>query len=70
MLTAPLLPHMDSKEEPCAHEIVKRMKAIELTAQDNLLTAKIKQAAQANKDRRLIFPFQVGNRVVLSTMHR
>ena len=39
-------------------------------AQDNLLSAKISQAFHANKSRSPIFPFKVGDRVVLSTLHR
>ena len=39
-------------------------------AQDNLITAKISQAFQANKTRSLNFPFKIGDRVVLSTLHR
>ena len=38
-------------------------------AQDNLLKAKISQAQQANKHRQAIFPFKVGQRVRLSTLH-
>ena len=41
-----------------------------LEAQDNLLRAKISQAANANKTRLLTFPFQVGQRVRLSTENR
>lgn len=39
-------------------------------AQDNLLKAKISQAQQANKHCIGIFPFEVGQRVWLSTLHR
>jgi hypothetical protein len=39
-------------------------------AQDNLISAKISQAFQANKDRNSTFPFKIGNRVILSTLHR
>jgi hypothetical protein len=46
------------------------MAHIELSAKDNLLTAKVRQAFQANKERSMAFPFQVGQRVVLSTLHR
>lgn len=41
-----------------------------MEAQDNLLRAKISQAAQANKDRSLNFPFKIGQRVRLSTKHQ
>ncbi len=39
-------------------------------AQDNLLHAKISQAAQANKSRTLTFPFRIGQRVRLCTKNR
>lgn len=39
-------------------------------AQDNLISAKVSQAFQANKTRANIFPFKIGDRVVLSTLHR
>ena len=41
-----------------------------MEVQDNLLCAKISQAAQANKSRRLTFPFQVSGHVCLSTLHQ
>ena len=40
-----------------------------MEAQDNLLCAKISQAVQANKFHTLTFPFSVGGRVQLSTLH-
>ena len=39
-------------------------------AQDNLISSKVTQAFHANKSRSTIFPFKVGDRVVLSTLHR
>ena len=57
-------------EEERGREIVKRMETLTAEAQDNLLRAKISQAVQANKSRMLTFPFTVGARVVLSTLHR
>ena len=41
-----------------------------MEAQDNLLCTKISQAAQANKTCTLTFPFAVGGRVRLTTLHR
>ena len=38
--------------------------------QDNLISAKVSQAFQANKGWSLPFPFKVGNQVVLSTLHQ
>jgi hypothetical protein len=51
-------------------ERIEAMLPIELDARDNLLTSKIRQADQANKRRRDIFPFKAGERVVLSTANR
>ena len=39
-------------------------------AQDNMIKAKVSQALQANKHRLQEFPFKVGQRVRLSTLHR
>ena len=70
-LLPPLIPEDDTAEaEPNARALIKRMTHIEQSAQDNLLAAKIKQAPHANKDRSLTFPFRVGDRVVLTTLHR
>ena len=40
-----------------------------MEAQDNLLHTKISQVAQANKTCTLTFPFSVGGRVCLTTLH-
>lgn len=69
-LLPPIFPHTETDEDPSAKELIENMTMLELEAQDNLLTSKIKQANQANKSRQLTFPFQVGHRVVLSTLHR
>lgn len=53
-----------------AAEVINRLHFDELEAQDNLLRAKISQAAQANKSRSLTFPFSVGQRVRLCTKNR
>ena len=39
-------------------------------AQDHLISAKVSQSFHANKSQSSIFPFKVGDRVVLSTLHR
>jgi hypothetical protein len=39
-------------------------------AQDNLITAKITQASQANKMRSLSFSSKISKQVLLSTLHR
>ena len=53
-----------------AFTLIKRLEQMSMEAQDNLLRAKISQAAQANKSRTLTFPFAIGGRVRLSTMNR
>ena len=45
------------------------MQQIKLEAQDNLLTANVEQAHQANKSQMLNFPFWTGDHIVLSTQH-
>jgi transposase InsO family protein len=70
-LLPPLIPNNETAEdEPNARALIERMTHIERNAQDNLLTAKVKQAFHANKERTLTFPFRVGDRVVLTTLHR
>ena len=53
-----------------ATDLLKRMQSLVSEAQDNLITAKVTQAFHSNKTRELAFPFKVGDRVVLSTLHR
>ena len=70
----PLLPsspselHTDTDE--LARQVLARLQTDVRDAQDNLLLAKITQAAQANKRRTLTFPFKVGQRVRLSSKNR
>jgi len=64
---------LDTNTEPsenAARQVASRIHFDFLEAQDNLLRAKISQAAQANKTRLLTFPFKVGQRVRLSTENR
>ena len=58
------------ENDTTAHDIITQMQPNQMEAQDNLLTAKIRQASHENAHRQLIFPFQIGDRVVLSTAHR
>ena len=51
------------------HKLITQMQPTQMEAQDNLLSVKIKQASQENKHRQLSFPFQIGDRAVLSTTH-
>lgn len=53
-----------------AWHVIRRLETDVLEAQDNLLEAKISQSIQANKHRTLKFPFTIGSRVCLSTLHR
>ena len=53
-----------------AWHVIRRLELDVLEAQDNLLKAKISQSLQANKQRSLKFPFSIGSRVRLSTLHR
>jgi reverse transcriptase-like protein/integrase-like protein/chromodomain-containing protein len=53
-----------------ARTIIDRLVHDVWEAQDNLLKAKISQARQSNKFRLGTFPFEVGQRVRLSTLHR
>jgi hypothetical protein len=53
-----------------AQSVIDRLNHDVWEAKDNLIKAKISQAQQANKNRLLGFPFEVGQRVRLSTLHR
>lgn len=57
-------------EEKLAADIIQHLRGDVLEAQENLLTAKICQAEQANKTRRPEHNIKVGDRVKLSTAHR
>ncbi|KIM34970.1 hypothetical protein M413DRAFT_79871 [Hebeloma cylindrosporum] len=56
-------------EDVRACKIIQDIKTITMEAQDNLLHAKISQAAQANKSCGLNFPFVVEGRIRLSTLN-
>ena len=53
-----------------ATDLIIRMQENISEAKDNLITAKVSQAFQANKSRNFLFPFKIGDKVVLSTVHR
>jgi hypothetical protein len=57
-------------EDIRAEEVIRRLKADVQEAQDNMTRAKISQALAANVKRSDNFPFEVGSRAVLSTLHR
>jgi hypothetical protein len=56
--------------ELSAKTIIDRIQHDVWEAQDNLFKAKISQSQQANKHRNTNFPFEVGQKVRLSTLHR
>ena len=60
----------NNSRQQTADDIITQMQPLQLEAQDNLLTAKIRQAGQENSHRQLAFPFAIGDRVVLSTANR
>ena len=69
-LLPPLFPSSQTTTmEQLAMELLTWMTATISKAQDNLISAKISQASQANKKHSLTFPFKIGDRVVLSTLH-
>ncbi|KAJ2927665.1 hypothetical protein H1R20_g9429, partial [Candolleomyces eurysporus] len=53
-----------------AAKVIQQHELLVMEAQDNLLLAKINQAAQANKHRGEEFIYRVGDRVMLSTRNR
>ena len=65
-----VLPLTPSSFELSARTIIDRIQHDVWEAQDNMIKAKISQAQQANKHRNTDFPFEVGQRVRLSTLHR
>ena len=69
-LLPPLFPsNITTPTDKLAHDLIQTMQINISEAQDNLITAKVSQAFQANKSRSLDFPFKTGDRVVLSTLH-
>ena len=64
------LPHNASTEDISAHAIINKLCEDASEAQDNLLHAKITQAFESNKNRSLDFPFTIGSRIHLTTLHR
>jgi hypothetical protein len=74
-----LLPPITSATTPVSHQIptdrtaraiIDRIQNDMWEAQDNLIKAKVSQSEQANKYRLDKFPFEVRQRVRLSTLHR
>ncbi|KAJ3990722.1 hypothetical protein F5050DRAFT_1553434, partial [Lentinula boryana] len=59
-----------SKDSSDARALLKRLSSLELEARDNLHAAKVLQAYHADKDRGPCEIFEVGDLVLLSTLHR
>lgn len=69
-LLPPLFPETQmTPASKLAHKLLECMQGFVYEAQDNLMSAKVSQALQANKCHSLIFPFRVGEHIVLSTAH-
>jgi hypothetical protein len=67
----PLFPStIQHPADKLANDLLLRMQSDISEAKDNLLSSKVSQAFQANKSRSLSFPFKIGDKVVLSTLHR
>ncbi|KAI0748998.1 hypothetical protein BC629DRAFT_1297809 [Irpex lacteus] len=58
------------READLAKEVLHRINGDILEAQDNLLLAKLEQARHADAHRAHDPPLQVGDEVMLSTLHR
>lgn len=63
-------PNHNDTHESTADKITMQMQPLQLEAQDNLLTSKIKQAHQENQHCQMSFPFKIWQRVILSTTNR
>ena len=69
-LLPPLFPCVQKTlMETLAQDLLDWMQNITYMAQDNLISAKVSQAFQANKSHSVIFPFKIGDCVVLSMLH-
>ncbi|KAJ3561996.1 hypothetical protein NP233_g9849 [Leucocoprinus birnbaumii] len=58
------------QENESPEQLIDRLGQMTADAQDNLLSSKVNQAAQANKHRTDAFPFSTGEQVMLSTKNR
>ena len=64
------LPCNSTVKDISARDVILQLQTDVVEAQDNLLRAKITQSVEANKHRSLTFPFTIGSRVCLTTLHR
>jgi translation initiation factor IF-1 len=65
MVTTPIT----SPEQVTATEVIQHLNSDVLEAKDNLLQAKVFQAHYANKHRQPEIRYNVGDKVMLSTLH-
>jgi hypothetical protein len=66
----PLIPSARlTSTETLATDLLEHMQLSIAEAQDNLISTKVSQSFQANRTRTLTFPFKIGDRVVLLTLH-
>jgi hypothetical protein len=67
----PLIASKDGAlEDIRASDVIQRLSLDVKEAQDNMLRAKLSQCLVVNEHRTDDFPFEKGNRVILSTLHR
>ncbi|KXN80759.1 hypothetical protein AN958_07841 [Leucoagaricus sp. SymC.cos] len=63
----PTIVHDPSENEESPAQVINRLTHAAAEAQDNLLEAKVRQAAAVNRHRQDIFPYMPGDRIMLST---
>jgi hypothetical protein len=63
-------PPRPSREHISAREVITQVAQDVVDAKDNLMVAKISQSYHANKNRRDDLEYDIGNSVMLSTLHR
>ena len=64
------MPLRPSREHISAREVITKLTQDVADAKDNLMVAKISQLYHANKNRRDDLEYEIGNSVMLSTLHR
>ena len=70
-LIPPLIPSVpNTVDESTAQEVISQIESDVVQAKDNLLQAKIYQSYYANAHRSPEIPYAIGDRVMLSTLHR
>ena len=64
------MPLRPSREHISAHEVINQLAQDVADAKDNLMVAKISQSYHANKNHRDDPEYEIGNSVMLSTLHQ